>query len=163
MSTAGFFLISNYEKDNLLLFPGFCLVAFSQASTFMTDAIAASLFGTSESLVVMLFAGAFDASSGIPLILKKIYPFYSLSQMLFFMACLTSIMHLRTFLQMPYNLPDELYDSGVILKNTVLGKCIKAESRGEGKVHSGVTHAFSCGKILVTHFPLIPLFHFFHL
>jgi hypothetical protein len=84
LCSAGFLLIAFYETNNLLLFPGLVFIAFSQGTIYLTDAIAASLFGRYEALSVILFAGAFDASSGIPLILKKIYPAYSLSQMLFF-------------------------------------------------------------------------------
>ena len=117
------FLISFYEENNLLLFPGLIFVAFSQNTIYLTDAIAASLFGRYEGVSVILFAGAFDASSGIPLILKKIYPTYSLSKMLIFMTGLSSLMFLRTFFQMPYSMPNESFDRGEILKNTVFGKC----------------------------------------
>ena len=125
LCSAGFLLLAFYETNNLLLFPGLVFIAFSQGTIYLTDAIAASLFGRYEALSVILFAGAFDASSGIPLILKKIYPAYSLSQMLFFMTALSSIIHLRTFFQMPFWMPNESFDSGAILKNTVFGKCTK--------------------------------------
>ena len=106
----------------MLLFPGLTFVAFSQGTIYLTDAIAASHLGRYEGVSVVIFAGAFEASSGIPLILKKIYPAYSLSEMVFFMTALSSLMHLRTFFQMPYAMPNESYDRGEIFKNTIFGR-----------------------------------------
>ena len=112
MNTAGYIMVAYYEENHLLLFPGLIFIAFSLAGIWLADGIASSIFGRYEGIVIVLLAGAYDASSGIPLILKKIYPTFSLSQMTIFLAILTAIMHIRTFLQMPYYLPNNSFDKG---------------------------------------------------
>ena len=116
MNTAGYIMVAYYEENHLLLFPGLIFIAFSLAGIWLADGIASSIFGRYEGIVIVLLAGAYDASSGIPLILEKIYPTFSLSQMTIFLAILTAIMHIRTFLQMPYFLPNNSFDKGWKIK-----------------------------------------------
>ena len=121
----GYLLISSYETSNMLLFPGLVFVAFSQGTIYLTDAIATSLSAATKGsasfslLVRSMLRAAFRSFS------RRFTRHIRFHRCSFSMTALFDIIHLRTFFQMPDWMPNESFDGGAILKNTVFGKCLK--------------------------------------
>ena len=99
----------------------------------VTNVSIASIFPSVSSVLIVLVVGTFNAASGVFLIFKLLADQYTLKEMFTVLLIGSVVVHLRTFLLMPYRFVPKNVENYSIFRESFVGRLLTKKSSVDGE------------------------------